>query len=293
MKLLKILSTQNLLQKQSENLISGELSNVAAVVQAPQIFVDYFPIDVDSSTTIDGFDNVTDYIGKESPVVFNHIDNLPLTGIDNLIIQASFDEELGTNEDFQSSAIIFPNTIIPKSNEFFIIKNMTFSALFVVTNVQRVTVRSNPFTEIQFRLFSRDQTTIDQLYRQVRTEYTTTVTAIGLDKSLVIQKESLYQIENHINNYLSLSSMYQTTFYDTARGAFIYDNYYDQDRDMNIIFIDMMLGNLCLILALLSLMTLLHMLLITSRNPSIVFTPDVLIVIFQIMISSKQSCIVF
>ena len=51
---MKILKQQNILNRQSENYIAGELSNVAMVLQTPQLFVEYFSIDVDASPTVDG-----------------------------------------------------------------------------------------------------------------------------------------------------------------------------------------------------------------------------------------------
>lgn len=218
-----IIKNQTILQRQSENYIKGELSNVASVLQTPQILTEYFTIDVDASTTMTGFNNVEDYIGPTSTVRYGLIHSFPMSGIDSLVTQSQFDEELGFEEDFQSSGITFPNTVMPKPHDLFLIKSSAVQALYVVTTIMPVTVRSNPFIEISFRLYTRDPDKIAQLYKQVHEEYETTITAIGMDKSLVIKKSSLFDIQHHVDQYLDIADLYRTLFYDRNKAAFVFD----------------------------------------------------------------------
>lgn len=241
---MKIIQQQNILQRQSENYIANELSNVATVLQTPQLFVDYFSIDADMSPTVGGFKNVEDFIHPESPIVYNEIENLPMSGVDNLVTQAQFDEEVGFDEDFQSQGIIFPNTIVPKPDDCFMINGSQVPALYKVIDVRPVTVRSNPFVEIEFRLFSRDPAVIAQLRKQVRTEYVTTVTAIGMDKTLVIQKEAYFTVEQHVKQYIDLVDLYKMLFYDRTKSAFIFDGIYDEKENRKLMFLDITLWRL-------------------------------------------------
>lgn len=235
---MKILRNQNLLEKQSDNIIQGELSNVAMVLQNPQFLTEYFSIDADASTTITGFKNIDDYIGPTSSVQYNLIDNTPISGVDSLVSQASFDEEIGYDEEFQSNGIIFPNTVIPKPNDCFLIKDSQQSVLYVVTGITPITVRSNPFTEITFRIFTRDENIIKQLRRQVKDEYTTVVTSIGTDKTLVIKKESYFLMKKYVNDYIDLAQLYVKLFYDYTKAAFVLDGIYDEESDRKVIFLD-------------------------------------------------------
>lgn len=241
---MQIIRNQNIINRQSENYVNMELSNAASVLQVPQIMTDYFSIDADQSTTISGFDNVDDYIGPESPVVYNHIENMPMSGIDNLVAQSQYDDELGFEEDLESEAVIFPNTIVPKPGDCFMVHGTKIPALYVVTTLSPVTVRSNPFVEIQFKLFSRDPEKIVQLKKQVKDDYVTTVTAIGMDKTLVIKKEAYFKIQDHIKNYLDIADMYKTLYYDRNRAAFIFDGIYDEKEDRKLMFVDMTLWRL-------------------------------------------------
>ena len=241
---MQIIKNQDILKRQSSNYIKGELSNVAMAIQNSPILVDYYPINADLSPTLSGFKNVEDFIGPESPVVYDHIEKFPMAGIDNLTTTAQFDEELGFDEDLQSSGMIFPNTIVAKPYDLFMIPNGVVPALYIVTNIIPTTVRSNPFVEIQFRLFSRDPKVIAQMKRQVRTEYVTTVTAIGPDKSLVITKENYFKIEDHIKSYLEILDLYRTLFWDAQRSGFIFSSLYDETTDSQIEYIDVVLWRL-------------------------------------------------
>lgn len=241
---MQILKNSVILQKQSANYITGELSNIAAVVQAPQILVTLYTVDPDLSTTMDGLKNINDWIGENSTVVYNKIENFPLSGIDQLVEQATFDEEVGFDEDFESAGIAFPNTHMPKPNDCFVIENSNVTALYKITGIEPTTVRSNPFIGFTFKLYSRDPEKIKQLERQVHETYTTTVTAIGLDKNLVITKEALFQIEDHVKNYVELASLYSSLFWSPEKAAFIYDGVYDEETGVAQCFIDMTLWRL-------------------------------------------------
>ena len=241
---MQILKNQTILKKQSENYIVGELSNIAAVVQAPQILVTYYAVDPDLTITMNGLKDIDVWIGPDSPVVYNKIENFPVSGVDNLVEQASFDEEVGFDEDFESSGIAFPQTHVPKPNDFFIIQNSEVTALYRITNIEPTTVRSNPFTGFTFKLYSRDPTKIAQLERQVKNTYTTTVTAIGLDKSLVISKDSLFQIEDHVKQYVDIVSLYNSLFWDNSKAAFVYEGVADEETGLVQHFIDMTLWRL-------------------------------------------------
>ena len=241
---MQIIKNQNILQKQSQNYIKSELSNVAMVLQTPQLLTDYFSIDADASVLVPGFKNVEDYIHPNSAVVYNEVENLPMSGIDNLVTQAQYDDDVGFDEDLQSQGIIFPNTVVAKPGDCFFIQDSPIPALYVVTNVSPVTVRSNPFVEISIRLFSRDPEVFKQLRKQVKEHYITTVTAIGMDKSLVIKKESYFTVQEHIQNYLDIADMYKTLFYNPNLAAFIFDGLYDETEDRKLTFLDTTLWRL-------------------------------------------------
>src|SRR5699024_6940318 len=127
------------------------------------VLVDYYQVDPDRTTLLNGLRNAEDYIGPTSTVVYKHIAQVPLMGIDNLTSMTGFDEELGFEENFSQSGATYPNTIIPKPYDCFMIPDSPVKALYMITNVTPTTVRSNPFTEIQFNLYTRNPEIIQHL----------------------------------------------------------------------------------------------------------------------------------
>ena len=220
---MRIIKNQTIYQRQTDNVIRAELSNVASAVQTQSVLVDYYQVDPDRTTLLNGLRNAEDYIGPTSTVVYKHIAQVPLMGIDNLTSMTGFDEELGFEENFSQSGATYPNTIIPKPYDCFMIPDSPVKALYMITNVTPTTVRSNPFTEIQFNLYTRNPEIIQHLLDQVKDEYVTTVTAIGLDKSLVIKKENYFKLQDHVENYIQLAELYQYLFYSQQKSAFVFD----------------------------------------------------------------------
>ena len=80
---MRIIKNQQILQRQSDNYIKNELSNVATAIQASQVLVDWWDIDPDLSQTHGGLKNMEDFIGPESTAAYHIIDGLPMSVIDN------------------------------------------------------------------------------------------------------------------------------------------------------------------------------------------------------------------
>lgn len=239
---MRILRNNALIERQSENYIKAETSNVAAVLETPQVLVELFYINPDLSTNLDGYQNIDDFIDPTSTVVYDYVDKYPISGIDSFVNQVDFDEEMGFDTDLQSSGVTFPNMVTPKPNDFFLVKTAKYDALFVITDVKYSTVRSNSFNEISFRLYSHNPETIKQLRRQVKDRYVTTVTAIGPDKSLTIKEDAYFKIQDMVKDYISLLNMYVSLFYDTKRAAFVFDGIPAKDNpSIKEIYIDMTL----------------------------------------------------
>lgn len=242
---MRLLKNQPMVQQLSANIAANEMSNVAMVLQTPTLMATWYRPNPDLSRLVDGWENVRDYISKESTVVYDKIENFPLCGVDNLTTQAQFDDEMGTHEDFQSSGVVYPNTAYPIPNSFFLINDSEVTALYVVTEAHPITMRSNPFIEFSFKLYSRDPDVIKQLDRQVHDVYTVALSSIGIDKTLVISKSALNDMEHHVRQYMDLANMYSSLFYDKKKAAFVFDGLPDPDTGKRrATFIDMTLWKL-------------------------------------------------
>lgn len=241
---MRLLKNEDLYSRQIRNITSAETSNIAMVVQTPQVFPHYFSVNADLSTNVNGFQNVHDYIGPHSSVMFDKIEKMPMSGVENLVMQNEWDDELGTDVNFTSQATIYPNTIEPKPGDVFYFPESVVPAIYIVTNVTNTVVRSNPFVEISFRLYTQSKQDLAQLERQVHDVYRVTVSAIGTDRTLLIKNTAYFEIKDHIKSYIDIANFYVSTFYDRVRAAFIYGDLYDSDKDVRFFVIDLMLWKL-------------------------------------------------
>lgn len=241
---MKILRNQSIVDTMAANIVKGELSNIAAVLAVPQVITTYYSIDAEYSQTVKGYQNIHDFISADSTVAFNKVTNMPMAGIDNLLITNEFNDDTGIDVDFESDALILPKTVNPKHNDFFTVSGMLHPTLFVVTDVQQTLVRSNPFVQIHFKLAHMGQDWIDQINRQVLKTYTCRVSSLGADKSLVIESGNASALDKHIQNYLDVASMYTYTYYDRSRAAFVYDGMYCESTKSRMCLIDMVIWRL-------------------------------------------------
>ena len=240
---MRILRNQSIIDKLSSNLINNELSNIAAVLAVPQVLVTYYSIDAEYSQTVEGYQNIHDFISVDSTVAFNKVNNMPIAGIDNLLMTSEFNDETGMDVDFESAGMVLPKTVNPKQNDFFVIPNMLYPTVFVVTDVKQTIVRSNPFQEIHFKVAHQGQDWIDQLNRQVLKTYNVSVSSLGGDNTLLIEEGTAAGMEEHIQNYLDVSAMYTSFFYDHSRAAFVFDGL-PSKRGSRICLIDIVLWKL-------------------------------------------------
>ena len=237
---MRVIKNQTMINRLSETVVANEMSNIAMVLQTPTILTTWYRIEPNMSELVPGWDNVDSFIASDSPIVFDKIENLPMYGVDNLIPTTEFDDEVGYDEDFSSSGVVYPNTIFPKPNDCFTINNAKVPGLYYVTDVKPVTVRSNPFIEIQFRLKTRDPNKIAQLERQVHEVYTTAMSPLGSNRSLIITKDAIGDIESHVKSYLDICHLYTLLFYDENKAAFVFDGLPDKEG-RKACFIDMTL----------------------------------------------------
>ena len=238
---MRLLKNEDMYARQIRTITSAETSNVAMVVQSNHVFATYYSINADLSLSVAGFGNVHEYIGPHSTVLYDKIENLPMAGVESLVMTSEFDDEMGLDTNFTGQGIIFPNTITPKPGDVFLFPTSIRPAIFIVAGINNVVVRSNPFVEISFRLFTQSTEDVQQLEKQVRDVYKIVVTSIGTDKSLLIKKSTYFEMKDHVSNYLDIADFYTATFYDRHRAAFIYSDIYDSEKDVRTTVIDFML----------------------------------------------------
>lgn len=185
-------------------------------------FVTYYHINNINSITDTGLLNVDRIIGKESPLKYQKIEDFPIYGIDQIKLDLS-DEEEGITGSYEGDGIILPNTIKPLPNDFFIISYLDSGYLFMVTQIDYDTIKSNNYYKISFMLKSTDYNSVEELNDQVLEKYTCIFKNIGTEDNCLIREDNYIQLRELDNLYSSFVNKYMSLFYNKRYNSFLFN----------------------------------------------------------------------
>lgn len=182
----------------------------------------YFSQDENSSTVDRGMKSIDELFGKDSPLRFNMINDLPVYGFGSANPDNTDEQQI---EDFNVNGeiIILPSTIVPKPMDFFIIKHLKMNAIFEITNVSYDSMKVDGFYKLTYRLHSTSHETIQKLMDQVQNKYYTDLNAVGTNINPIIQEDD-FVLRGKIQNMVStMISSYKALFYNSRHNCFIFD----------------------------------------------------------------------
>lgn len=197
-------------------------SPMARFLETTPTFVTYYHINADETTVDEGFKDVASIIGFRSPIKFKKITEFPIYGIEQIVLQLQ-DQEQGLDTEFNSEAIILPNTIKPLVNDFFMIPYLHDVYLFRVTEIIYDNVMPDNFYKINFQLEFIDQEKVDALTKQATESYTCILDNIGSENKCIIESESLEKINKIDNMYNDIADTYLKLFYDNKHNCLLGD----------------------------------------------------------------------
>lgn len=186
------------------------------------LLTNYFSQDENSSTVDRGMKSIDELFGKDSPLRFNMISDLPVYGF-NSANPDNTDEQQIEDFNINGEVIILPSTIVPKPMDFFIIKHLKMDAIFEVTNVVYDSMKIDGFYKVSYRLHSTSRETIEKLMKQVENKYYTDLNAVGTTLNPIIQEDD-FVLRGKIQNMVStMISAYRALFYNSRHNCFIFD----------------------------------------------------------------------
>lgn len=198
-----------------------QLNSKAAVYQeTTPTYVTYYHLCEDDTTTDVGFHDVESIIGTRSPVRFKKIEDFPLYGMEQIILQID-DMEQGLDTDFQSEATIGAGLITPLQNSFFKIPYLKGYYLFRVTSVQYDVLIPNGPYKIGYKIESVDELFFEQIDRQLCGSYNCISDNIGTDKHPIIESEYKEKLDLIETMYDDIVDTYITLFYNRVHNVLI------------------------------------------------------------------------
>lgn len=193
-------------------------------------YVTYYNISNVNSTVDNGFESVEQLLGDNSPIRFNKVENFPIYGIDQIVLDLADDEE-GLTTDYDGDAVILPNTVKPLPGDFFVINHLSIKVQFMVTDIKYDTIKSNNFYKISYTLKSVSEP--KQIEKQVSDKFKCIVDNIGTEEKCLIKEDEYYLLRDLVNEYERLAETFKLFFYNekynlfmtTESGIIFYDPY--------------------------------------------------------------------
>lgn len=183
-------------------------------------FVTYYHINNINTITDGGLLNIDEVLGHESPLRFQKIADFPIYGIEQIKLDLS-DEDEGLNSSYEGDAVILPNTIKPLPNDFFTISYLDKTYLFMITQIDYDTIKSNNFYKINYILRSMDNENAGALELQVLEKYNCIFKNIGTEENCLIQEDAYKVIQLIDKVYSQLVEKYINLFYSKKFNSLI------------------------------------------------------------------------
>lgn len=185
--------------------------------------VTYYNINEPNTTTGVGFEDIYQVIGTDSPLRFDRIENMVLIGFSPLNPENNQAGNTNVrNYGLSGEAFIIPGTIMPKENDFFIVKHLNMNHLIRVTEVFQDGLNTDGSYRISYSLYSTNPADIANLNKQVvRNMIMDLQTVGGSDLTPVIGKED-YELRSRLIQMTDdMVENYIANFYDHRHNCFI------------------------------------------------------------------------
>ena len=208
-------------------------SSVNKYVENGQTLVTYFSQDENSSTVDRGLQDIDMLFGNKAPLKYNMIENLPICGLNQTNPENNDEKQI---EDFNvnGEVTILPCTIVPKPMDFFMIKHLSMTHLFIITSVSYDSMKPEGYYKVSYRLESTSHEKVQDLIRRTENTYHTDLNSIGTSKNPIILKED-YITEGKIRQMMNkMIESYRAMYYSERHNCFLF-----RDNETNLDWFDM------------------------------------------------------
>lgn len=208
----RLINEDELIKNRVDDYLEKSTSQYTKFLETTPNFVTYYQYDNVNSTMDKGLEDVENYFGSHSPNKFNKIEKFPLYGMDTMSVSQEF-SEVGMDTNYESEALILPNTIRPYPGDYFRCDYIGEVYLFRITGVQNDTIRNKPFYRVSFSLYKKVPSSeyVDEF---VSDEYVSIFDNIGGRAENIIAKSDYLLIDQIDAISAELIKRYTRNFYD-------------------------------------------------------------------------------
>ena len=182
----------------------------------------YWHIDTEKTTVDAGYGDVAAILGKDSPIKYKRIDNFPIYGLSEILIQLQ-DTDQGLDGEYSGEGVIMAGTIEPLQNDFFMINYLKEAFIFRISGVEYDNISSAPCYKISFVLEYIDTEKEEELEDQTKSEFTCIIENIGTEERCIIEKESFEKVRKIEQMYDEIVHTFLTFYYSDRYNSLLGD----------------------------------------------------------------------
>lgn len=213
---MKVLDVQKLIEDQSQRHKDRLLSQYSRLLDSAPSFPTYFSIDGVNSTSEIGTRAIMEYVGRDSPVKFKKIENMPIYSLDVINAEITYDEQLGTFTEYDGEGLILQSVLRPLPGDHFIVPEFNPEIIFIVTDVRIRAVRGEDHYVINYTVVPTSRVLNIEL--QVIEHYETIFRNIGTEDNVLIRRDDYHALREYMESYNILMERYIDENYDTEIG---------------------------------------------------------------------------
>ena len=195
-------------------------SPLSRFIDKTPTFTTYFHIADDASTTSEGFNSIDDYLGDSSPIRYRRIENFPLYGLDQILLQIE-DTDQGLDRSYEGEATLINSTITPCQNDMFMIPTLKDFYIFKVITVNSDHIMSDNYYRVGFSLQYIDREKATWLNKQTVEKYNCVLENIGTEKKCLIRSDIYDKIGKLEEMYTNMVDIYISVFYNERYNCFL------------------------------------------------------------------------
>lgn len=195
-------------------------SPLSRFIDKTPTFTTYFHIADDVSTTSEGFNSIDDYLGDSSPIRYRRIENFPLYGLDQILLQIE-DTDQGLDRSYEGEATLINSTITPCQNDMFMIPSLKDFYIFKVITVNSDHIMSDNYYRVGFSLQYIDREKATWLNKQTVEKYNCVLENIGTEKKCLIRSDIYDKIGKLEEMYTNMVDIYISVFYNERYNCFL------------------------------------------------------------------------
>lgn len=220
-------SERTLVNKYVDSYLNG-ISKYSKYINSVPNFVTYYSRDYIESTEDSGMGTVNEIVGDESPTRYNKINNFPLYGVEDSAPELNADGINGLGLINEGSAVIIPDTIVPRPDDLFIFSysedTEEAKLIYRVTDVNVTAIDSNTFYQITYNSTPYDEEILEK--KQISDNYELIYDNISTSQNTLVLEED-YIIAGKLEKLFNeLREVYLELFYSNRLNIFaIYDKF--------------------------------------------------------------------